>query len=358
MNDLQHTGQEFGPNATPTLVSGRSTRARLAILKALDDIGASAGASRIVEMLGGSGVQLQARAVRFHLSKMDQAGLTRSIAKNEGRLITASGRKELARGSVMSKIGLIASRMDELSYRMSLDTENGHGSVVSNVAAISKKDLSRSLYNMKPVFASKLSMGDRIALRMPGERLGEREVPRGKILFSTVCSVTINGAFLKAGIPVFSRFGGLIEMDDGNPKRFVELTEYRGTSIDPHKVFIMANMTKVGKCATTGSGIICASFREVPSIALEKTQKLIAALDRLHLNGVLAIGQPNRPLLDIPVGEGRTGIITIDGLNPIAVLQEAGIPVELYPLSGLEELENFVSFGEIAPMGQRSTYVD
>ena len=339
-------------------LSARSARARAAILKALDELGGTAGASKISEMLGGSGVELQARSIRFHLLKMDKAGLTRSVARHEGRLITENGRKELARISVMRKVGFIASKMDELGYRMSLDAENGRGTVVSNAALVDKRDLSRALHYMKPVFASGLSMGDRIAVKMAGERIGGRDVPRGKIMFSTICSVTMNGLFIKAGIPVVSRFGGLVEMEDGVPKRFIELTEYQGTSIDPHKIFIMANMTKVIQCAGDGSGVIGVSFREFPSAAVDQARRVISILRRLNLNGILAIGQPNRPLLDIPVGEGRTGMIAIDGLNPIAALHEAGIPVELNPLSGLEELGTFVSFKDVALLGQRTTFVD
>ena len=340
------------------LLNGRSARARFAILRALDELGESAGAAKIAEMLCGTGIDLQARSIRFHLLKMDREGLTQSIAKHEGRVITDIGRKELARWSVMHKVGFIASRMDELGYRMTLDAESGKGTVVANVAIINKRDLSRSLHYMNPVFAAGFSMGDRIAVRMPGGRIGKIEVLRGKVMVSTICSVTIAGLFVKAGIPVVSRLGGLVEMDKGVPKRFIELTEYHGTSVDPHKIFIMANMTKVNQCAQGGSGILGVSFREFPSVAVDKARALIAALSRLNLNGVLAIGQPNRPLLDIPVGEGRTGMIAIDGLNPIAALHEAGIPFELTPLSGLEELTAFVPFNEVAPMGQRSTYVE
>jgi HTH-type transcriptional regulator, global nitrogen regulator NrpRI len=351
LKDLQEHEKE-------PFVTGRSARARFAILKALDDLGESAGASKIAEMLNGSGIELQERSIRFHLLKMDQEGLTQSSAKHEGRLITDSGKKELARVNVMRKVGFIASRMDELGYRMTLDAETGKGSVVSNVAIINKNDLSRALYHMKPVFSAGLSMGDRIAVRMPGGRISDHQVPRGKVMFSTICSVSINGLFLKAGIPVVSRFGGLVEMDEGAPKRFIEITEYQGTSIDPHKIFIMANLTRVGQCASSGCGTLGVSFREFPSVALENARKLFLMLKRLDLNGILAIGQPNRPLLDIPVSEGRTGMITIDGLNPIAALHEAGVPVELNPLSGLEELGTFVPFKDVAPMGRRGAFVE
>jgi repressor of nif and glnA expression len=329
-NAMNAVSKDLPYNGKDPLPTGRSARARFAILKALDELGGAAGASKISEMLGGSGIDLQARSIRFHLLKMDRDGLTRSVARHEGRLITETGRKELARISVMRKVGFISSKMDELGYRMSLNTENGKGTVVSNAALINKRDLSRSLHYMKPVFASGFSMGDRIAVKMAGERIGD----------------------------IDSRFGGLIEMDAGVPKRFIELTEYQGTSIDPHKIFIMANLTKVSQCAGDGSGVIGVSFREFPSVAIDQARRLIGMLRRLNLNGILAIGQPNRPLLDIPVSEGRTGMIAIDGLNPIAALHEAGIPVELSPLSGLEELGTFVSFTDVAPMGKRTTFVD
>lgn len=357
-NKMNADYQNSSANNADFVPTGRTTRARAAILKALDELGQSAGASRISEMLDGTGVQLRERSIRFHLLKMDREGLTHSSSKHAGRSITDSGRKELARISVMRKVGFVASRMDDFGCRMSFDADTGRGTVVSNVTLINKSDLSRSLHFMKPVFSCALSMGDRIAVRLYGGRIGDREVPRGKIMVATICSVTINGMFLKVGIPVVSRFGGLVEMDNNMPKRFIELTEYQGTSIDPHKIFIMANMTKVTQYANNGSGIIGVSFREFPSVAIEKARKLVFTLSRLNLNGILAIGQPNRPLLDIPVGEGRTGMIAIDGLNPIAALHEAGIPVELNPLSGLEECGSFVPFKDIAPMGRRTTYVD
>ena len=340
------------------ILSGRSARARFAILKALDEIGASAGASKISEMVSAAGIQLQARSIRFHLLKMDKDGLTRCLAKHEGRLITESGKRVLARISGMRKVGFIASRMDELGFRMTLDVQTGKGSVIANGALINKSDLSRALHYMKTVFSSGLSMGNRIAIGMWGGPSVGLEVPRGKMALSTICSVTLNGVFLKAGIPVVSRFGGLIEMDDGAAKRFIELTDYQGTSIDPHSIFIKANMTKVGQYVSGGNGIIGASFRDFPSVAVDGVKKLIFALNKLNLNCVVALGQPNRPLLDVPVGEGRTGMIVIDGLNPFAALQEAGIPLELCPLSGLEELGTFVPFEEIAPLGRRSTYID
>ncbi|MCU0608534.1 MAG: NrpR regulatory domain-containing protein [Chitinispirillaceae bacterium] len=339
-------------------IKGRTGRARLAILQALDDLGESAGAARILDLLRARGFDLQPRSIRFHLLNMDREGLTHCTAKHEGRRITDAGRQQLARISVMRKVGIVASRMDDLCYGMTLDIQSGKGSVVINAAMISRNDLSRALHYMAPVFTSGLSIGDRIMVGMAGSMIGGREVPRGEVMLATISSVTISGAFLKEGIPVLSRFGSLVEMEQGVPRRFIEITDYQGTSVDPNKVFIMAGMTSVTRCADKRSGIVCASFREFPSVAIDKARKLSIALNKLHLNAILQLGHPNRPLLDIPVGEGRTGMITIDGLNPFAVLHEAGIPVEISALAGLEELSSFVPFGEVAPLGRHSSYVE
>jgi hypothetical protein len=357
MDTMDPAGEGRRQSEKKPSLTGRSSRARLAILRALDTLGESAGALKIAETLGGSGVELPARTIRFHLSRMDREGLTRSVA-HEGRQITDLGKKELARSSVMHKIGFVASKIDELAYRMSFDPKQGSGTVVANGAIISKADLSRSLYFMKTVFSAGLAMGDRIAIGMAGHRIGELDVARGKMVVATISSATINGLFLKAGIPVTSRFGGLVAIEDGAARRVIELTEYKGATCDPHALFIKAGMTGVGRCASTGSGIAGVSICEFPSIAVDKARELIARLGAMHLNCVLAVGQPNRPLLDVSVGEGRTAMMILDGLNPLAALHEAGIPAELRPLSGLEELSSFVPFNEIAPMGRRSTLVD
>ena len=358
MGNLNDLNSDFNANCSDSAYSGRTARARISILQALDELGESAGAQKIADMLNASGVQLQARSIRFHLQKMDREGLTRSIARHEGRQITNAGREVLSQNNVLNKVGFISSVMDDLGYRMTYNVETETGNVIANIIRISQTDLTRAIHHMKPVFRVGLSMGDRIAIRMPGQKIGKYEVQRGKVIISTICSVSINGIFQKAGIPVVSRFGGLIEMKNGTPNRFLEITEYHGTSTDPHKMFIMANMTDVNGFAATGNGVIGVSFREFPTAAIDKVKNLVTRLRKCNLNGVLAIGHPNRPLLDIRVSEGRTAMVTIDGLNPIAALYESGVPIMLDPLSGLEKASEYIPFSEVAPMERRSTYVE
>jgi len=106
-------------------------------------------------------------------------------------------------------------------------------------------------------------------------------------------------------------------------------------------------MTSVHQAALTGNGKIGASFREFPSIALPKVEKIKKKLDHVGLGGILMIGKPGRPLLDIPVSEGMVGMIVTGGLNPLAAVEECGITTENMAMKALFEFDQLIPFGEI-----------
>lgn len=324
----------------------RSDKARITILKALHDIDGPAGGARIMASLSAMGVYLQERTVRFYLLQLDKEGLTHFVSRRRGREITTRGREELARANVMEKVGFVAAKVDTLGYQMSFTNKNGKGTIIVNTALIKKKDLTRALAVMKPVFAAGLGMGTKLAVAHVGQKLGNTVVPKDSVALGTVCSVTMNGILLHEGIPVTSRFGGLLEMRDGEPVRFVELIEYTGTTLDPLEAFIKAGMIRVRECARTGSGIIGASFREIPSVAINDVHHIGKGMEAHGLAGILAIGKSNQPLMDVPVAEGRAGMIVTGGLNPIAAVFEAGIQVSMQSLAGLENFNTFTTFKE------------
>lgn len=324
-----------------------SDRTRVAILRALEEIGEPAGAVRIFQRLIANGVRVQPRTIRHYLMQLDQEGLTRFVARRRGREITARGREELSRANVVEKVGFVATRIDELVYQMDFDLERREGAIVANIGVVPSHTLDRALEYMKPVFARGWSMGNLIALARSGEMLGRFQVPEGMVGIATVCSVTVNGILLKQGIPVTSRYGGLLEVRDGRPERFVELIEYRGSTMDPLLTFIQAGMTRVRECAHSGQGLIGASFREVPSVALEDMTRLQRRMKASGLGGLFQVGYPNQPLLDIPVSEGRAGLVVVGGLNPMAAVREAGVPIEIRPLAGLVDFGRFDSFDRV-----------
>jgi len=93
-----------------------------------------------------------------------------------------------------------------------------------------------------------------VAVAAAGAKLGEVAVPKGKIGLATVCSILINGVLLKHGIPIDSKFGGILQVRKGSPLRFVELINYSGSSLDPSEIFIRGQMTSVGEVVKNGDG--------------------------------------------------------------------------------------------------------
>lgn len=328
-------------------MKARCDRIKLAILKVLQCLGGPAGSTRIMEELTAMGIDLQPRTVRFYLGLLDEEGLTRFVSRRQGRELTDEGAEELAHANVVDKIGFVAARVDSLGYRMSFDLASGTGTIITNVAVIHKGVLAMALREVRRVFVKGLTMGYRMALAHEGEKLAGFTVPPKHVAIGTVCSVTMNGILLDQGIPVTSRYGGLVELDGGVPQRFVELIDYQGTTLDPLEILIKANMTQVHKCTQTNRGIIGVSFREVPSVALGDIRRIRQEMVRHGLDGTLMIGKPNLPLLDLHVAEGRTGMLVIGGLNPIAALYETGVRLSVLSLAGLEDISRFVPYQDL-----------
>ncbi|NCA83160.1 MAG: DUF128 domain-containing protein [Opitutae bacterium] len=324
-----------------------ATEIQKRILKVLHRIGHPAGATQVGELLRGWGVDLSERSIRLHLLQLDGEGFTQLQSRRAGRVLTAKGRAELEKGDVIERMGFISGQIDELTYRMGFSLRAGMGTLVVNTTLISARDEVAALDVVRPVFAARLGMGTRLLVLRAGavyDAARAAVVPRGKIALVTVCSVTLNGILLKEGIPVTSRFGGLLEFRNRLPARFVELLAYGGTTQDPLELFIRAKMTGVRVCVETGNGLVGASFREFPSVALPAVLKIRDQLRLMGLDGILAVGVPNQPLYGIPVGEGRTGLVVLGGLNPAAALEEAGLNSENRSLAGLLEYRQFPEF--------------
>jgi repressor of nif and glnA expression len=316
---------------------GKAERARSAILRVLAESAGPLGAERIVASLLAAGVDLSPRTVRLHLLELDRKGLTRLVNRRAGRTITREGREETGRADVITKVGVVSARVDALTYRMTFDARRGAGTVVVNAALLHPANLEPALAETRRVLREQLGIANRVVVARAGEQIGGVAVPPGFVGIGTLCSVTMNGILLHRGIPVTSRFGGLLEVRDRRPLRFVELIEYRGSSLDPLEVFIQAGMTRVRDVVRQGSGVICAGFREIPAPAAEDAQALVRELRPLGIGGIVAVGRPNQPLFGIPVADGHAGLVVVGGLNPIAAVREAGYAVRIRSLAGLED---------------------
>lgn len=316
----------------------------LSILKVLDKRPDRVTGSReISRQLTSHGIDLTERTVRYHLRILDEKGYTKVFGK-EGRKITREGREELSHALVSEKVGFVINRIETLSFLSDFDLSRRRGKIILNVTFFPESVFGNALKIMKSVFSSKYSMSEKVVAAKSGEFIGDIMIPEGHIGFGTVCSVTINSILLKSGIPITSKFGGVLQIEDGEPSRFVSLISYEGSSLDPLEIFIKSSMTDVRSAVKNNSGMILASFREMPFVCMEKAQELKMEMQEEGIGGILAMGNPNQKLLEMPVGTDNVGIVVVGGLNPIAVVEEAGISTRSRAMSTLYEYSDLVRF--------------
>lgn len=320
------------------------------ILKILEKYTDVIGSREISRQLKLHGIDITERTVRYHLRILDERGYTEVFGK-EGRKITEKGRLELKHSLVSEKVGFIISKIETLSYQTTLDLKTLNGNVILNISYFPEERLKSAIRILTPVFSSPYVMSDRVIFAHGGEKIGDVLIPEGKVGVGTVCSVTINGIFLKAGIPVTSRFGGVVETENGNPTRFISLISYEGSSLDPLEIFIRSKMTDVLGAVRNHNGRILASFREIPVVCLNEAKRLAKTMADSGIGGILLIGDPNKSLLEIPVGMDKAGVVIVGGLNPMAAIEESGIQTDSKAMSTLYEYSKLKSFKDVLKGG-------
>jgi hypothetical protein len=318
----------------------------LSILKVLSDSKEPLGARVIARRLKDHGVELGERAVRYHLKLMDERGLTQLVHR-DGRLVTERGLEEVRSALVKDKVGFAISKIELLAFHTNFDGEKHTGLVPVNISFFPKEKFNKALQAMKPAFAEGFCVSDLVAVASEGERLGELSVPKGRVGFATVCSIVLNGSLLKAGVPMDSRFGGILQIRNHKPLRFVELIHYAGCSLDPSEIFIRAKMTSVREAAKEGEGKILANFREIPALCRPIAEKVADKLKDVGLRALFVMGNTSEPVCEIPVELNRVGMILLGGLNPVAAAEEAGIEAENHAMSTVIDYQNLINFWEL-----------
>ncbi len=321
-------------------------RKMVAILKVLKGKKQPVGAHIIARHLKMQGIELSERTVRYHLKNLDEQGFTKVVGK-EGRFITKKGLEELERALAFDKTGMVIAKIENLSYLTNFDYRTLKGLVPLNISLFAQNCYPEAKRVLSQVFKKKLALTDRVKIFKAGEVFGDFEIPKGYFGLGTVCSVMVNGVLIKAGIPVAPRFGGLLEYSEGKPWRFTGLIGYEGSTMDPLEVFIRSGMTEVRKVVKTGDGRILASFREVPSAALDEVKRIVEELKEAGFFGIVDVGKPSQPLFEAPVLADRVGLVVIGGLNPLAALEEAGVSTENRAMSGMIEFEELIPWTKI-----------
>jgi len=329
--------QGFGSDTERKIVS---------ILKILSKSSEPLGSITIARQLEREGIFLSERAVRYHLRIADERGYTQPLGR-DGRTITSAGLAEVKEALAPEQLGFIREKLEMLAFQTTFDPRERTGQLSINTSLIDKSKFKVAISAMKDAFKAGICVSELVATASEGERLGSVVVPIGKIGLATVCSVVINGVLLKAGVPTEYKYGGVLEVRNLEPRRFVAIIDYSGTSLDPSEQFIRARMTTVGEAARTGDGKIIGVFRTVPAPARAIVEEKIAMLKEAGINGVFKLGETSESICQIPVGLNRIGIVQLGGLNPVAAAVEAGVEIENIAESGLIDFENLRSFWEL-----------
>lgn len=318
-------------------------RKAVAILRVLSQSHKPMGARVISHQLESQGIHLTERAVRYHLKLMDERGFTQGMGRN-GRLLTQLGREELESALVSDKVGSVASKIELLACRTDFDIDRREGVIPVNISFFAERQFGKAFEVMKRVFQAGICVSGLVAMAPFGKTLGGIATPRGKVGFATVCSVVVHGALLKAGVPIDYKFGGILQIRNGSPLRFVELIQYSGSSLDPAELYIASKMTSVRLVAREGEGRILASFREMPAICQSVTEKVVAGLKEANLGGLIMTGEIGKSVCGVPVDLSKVGMILVGGLNPVAAAVESGIEAENHAMSTVMDYRELISF--------------
>ncbi|HJH31180.1 MAG TPA: DUF128 domain-containing protein [Methanosarcinaceae archaeon] len=310
-------------------------RKLIEIMRVVSESDKPIGARIIADELNDRGYGIGERAVRYHLRILDKRGFTIKHGY-AGRTVTKLGKRELKEALIGDRLGFVITRIEDLIYRTDYDLRSKSGNVIVNISNIDKNDFDDVMDIMRYASQGGAIISPRIRI------IDERDnsdiyVPEGKIAIATVCSITFDGLLLKNGIPVEPSYGGILELDNHEPVRFIDVISYSGTSIDPIKIFMNRHSTSVLDVLETGTGKMLANMRQIPAAAAGKARDVLELAKMSDLSGAITVGMSGESLFGAPASAGKSGIPVFVGVNAIAAVEETGIEVNTYPVSTVME---------------------
>jgi repressor of nif and glnA expression len=316
------------------------SRLEIEILRVLSESAEPVGSRLLQRELEKRGFFLSERTVRYHLQLLELKGLVAGHERS-GRTITSQGLAELSRALVSQRVGFVITRFLSMACSITYDYIADSGTVVANVSVLDKSFYDKMFGIVRELHAANLLLAPYIKVLDENEEYQNIVVPEGKIALFTICDLTVDGVLIRSGIPLFFRYGGLVQMVNGKPLRFIDMISYEGTTISPLELFVRSGQTSVLKVVKTGSGVLPVGMREIVAEARERTHKIVSTLKERGWGGILALGVPNDPVLGVPVSMDRFGLCMVGGLALAAALLEGGAKIETfasYCLVPIEEM--------------------
>lgn len=236
---------------------------------------------------------------------------------------------------IHGKVEFLLSKAWNLIYKVDFDIETHQGNVITNLSYVKKEELDDAL----DIFEEVMNKGPQYCTSKYFKTLPGKET--GKTGIATVCSLTLDGILVKNGVSTTPQYGGILETDN-KKSRFIELTAYSGSSLDPHEIYIAKGMTSVSE-AINGAGRVLASLREVPYIARPLAVEVLEEVQDAGFS-VLKIGKPSELIYNAKVERYHVGIVAPGGLNPISALKEHGMDIEPKAVETLMKVSDMEEF--------------
>ena len=240
---------------------------------------------------------------------------------------------------VNKSIVFAISRIQNVMHQVTFDPIKGGGVIAANVSILKDSDLNDALLIFKGVMQSGLGVGSYIRVIRDQTLFKTIRLERHECAIVTPCSITIDGVLLKNGVPVRPLFGGIVQIENGVPARFTDILTYESTTIDPIDALMSQDLTSVTDVVSDGSGKILANVRVVPMHARESVEGVLDALKSANFDSILFVSEPNTDVLGVRTMRDHIGIVAIGGTNPVAAVQEQGIPIRTHALSELIEID-------------------
>ena len=93
-------------------------------------------------------------------------------------------------------------------------------------------------------------------------------VSEGKIGTITACDLTVDGILIRSGVPLFFKYGGLVQMVNNKPLHFTEMISYERATMSTLEL-VRSIKLSVARVMKTGSGLVPAGLREIVAEARE-----------------------------------------------------------------------------------------
>ncbi|NYT02700.1 MAG: DUF128 domain-containing protein [Methanosarcinales archaeon] len=310
-----------------------SQRRLIEILRVIDEADKPIGARAISDLLSERGYEIGERAVRYNLKILDELGFTKKHGYT-GRALTHLGMRELSDALVNERIGFVNAHIEEYMYRTTFDPATSSGDVVVNASLLSKNDFEQAFDILREVFDAGYAVSRRVMVLDEGDST-LMEVPAGCICLATICSITMDGILLKAGVPVNTSFAGVAMVRGREILQFTDLIAYAGSSLDPIKAFMSRRIARVSDALRGGTGTVLANVREIPISSSELAQETIQRARQAGIGGLVHMGESGITTFGCPVGAGKIGIAICAGVNGPVAVEEAGIQIKTLPISAM-----------------------